>query len=49
MQQRCNFFQQVFTCQKKEERGKTVYVAICRQNEKGENGRCSEIESAIVP
>jgi hypothetical protein len=31
------------------EHKKTVYVAICRQNEKGENGRCSEIESAIVP
>ena len=32
-----------------EERGKTVYVAICWQNEKGERGPWSEIESAIVP
>jgi hypothetical protein len=32
-----------------EERGKTVYVAICWQNEKGEKGHWSEIESAIVP
>jgi hypothetical protein len=32
-----------------EERGKTVYVAICWQNEKGEKGLWSEIESAIVP
>jgi hypothetical protein len=32
-----------------EERGKTVYVAICWQNEKGEKGPWSEIESAIVP
>lgn len=31
------------------ERGKTVYVAICWQNEKGEKGPWSEIESAIVP
>jgi hypothetical protein len=32
-----------------EERGKTVYLAICWQNEKGEKGPWSEIESAIVP
>jgi hypothetical protein len=32
-----------------EERGKTVYVAVCWQNEKGETGPWSEIESAIVP
>jgi hypothetical protein len=32
-----------------EERGKTVYVVICWQNEKGELGPWSEIESAIVP
>jgi hypothetical protein len=32
-----------------QERGRTVYVAICWQNEKGEKGPYSEIESAIVP
>jgi hypothetical protein len=32
-----------------EERGKTVYFAICWQNERGERGPWSEIESAIVP
>jgi hypothetical protein len=32
-----------------EDRGKTVYVAICWQNEKGEKGPFSGIESAIVP
>jgi hypothetical protein len=32
-----------------EERGKTVYVATCWQNEKGQKGPWSEIESAIVP
>jgi hypothetical protein len=32
-----------------EERGKTVYLAICWQNEKGEKGPWSEIESAIIP
>jgi hypothetical protein len=32
-----------------QERGRTVYLAICRQNEKGEKGPPSEIESAIVP
>lgn len=32
-----------------EERGKTVYVAICWQNERGQKGPWSEIESAIVP
>jgi hypothetical protein len=31
------------------ERGKTVYVAICWQNAKGEKGPMSEMESAIVP
>ncbi|MDR0768561.1 MAG: hypothetical protein LBE71_01440 [Dysgonamonadaceae bacterium] len=32
-----------------EERRKTVYVAICWQNKKGQRGPWSEIESAIVP
>jgi hypothetical protein len=32
-----------------EERSKTVYIAICWQNEKGQRGPCSEIESAIIP
>lgn len=32
-----------------QERGKTVYVAICWQNLKGEKGPWSEIESAIIP
>ncbi|MDR3328629.1 MAG: hypothetical protein LBS63_00785 [Prevotellaceae bacterium] len=32
-----------------EERGRTVYVAICWQNEQGEKGPWSEIESAIIP
>jgi hypothetical protein len=32
-----------------EERGKTVYVAICWQNEKGQKGPWSEIENAIIP
>jgi hypothetical protein len=32
-----------------EERAKTVYVAICWQNEKGQRGPWSEIESAIIP
>jgi hypothetical protein len=32
-----------------EERGGTVYIATCWQNEKGEQGPWSEIESAIVP
>ncbi|MDR1493008.1 MAG: hypothetical protein LBT05_09845 [Planctomycetaceae bacterium] len=32
-----------------EERGKTVYFAICWQNEKGERGPFSEIASAIIP
>jgi hypothetical protein len=32
-----------------QERGRTVYIAICWQNEKGEKGPLSEIESAIVP
>ena len=32
-----------------DERGKTVYVAICWQNEKGEKGPWSEVESALVP
>lgn len=32
-----------------EERGKTVYIAICWQNEKGQRGPWSEIVSAIIP
>jgi hypothetical protein len=32
-----------------EERGKTFYIAISWQNEKGERGPWSEIESVIVP
>ncbi|MDR3262641.1 MAG: hypothetical protein LBT78_12535 [Tannerella sp.] len=32
-----------------QERGRTVYVAICWQNGKGERGPLSEIESAVVP
>jgi hypothetical protein len=32
-----------------EERGKTVYIALRWQNEKGEKGPWGEIESAIVP
>jgi hypothetical protein len=32
-----------------EKRGKTVYIAICWQNEKGQMGPWSEIVSAIVP
>ncbi|MDR2115178.1 MAG: hypothetical protein LBP87_02230, partial [Planctomycetaceae bacterium] len=32
-----------------EERGQKVYVAICWQNEKGQKGPWSEIESAIIP
>ena len=31
------------------ERGKTVYVAVCWQNGKGEQGAWSDIESAIIP
>ena len=31
------------------ERGKTAYIAICWQNEKGEKGPWSEIENVIVP
>jgi hypothetical protein len=31
------------------ERGRTVYVVICRQNEKGQKGPWSEIKKAIVP
>jgi hypothetical protein len=31
------------------ERGKTVYFAICWQNEKGERGSLSDIQSAIIP
>jgi hypothetical protein len=34
---------------KDSERGKTVYVAICWQNAKGDLGPLSEIQSAIVP
>ena len=32
-----------------EERGKTVYIAVCWQNGKGKKGPFSEIEKAIVP
>jgi hypothetical protein len=32
-----------------QERGKTVYIAIQWQNEKGEKGPFSAIQSAIVP
>jgi hypothetical protein len=32
-----------------EERGKTLYVAICWQNQKGQRGPWSEIKSAIIP
>ncbi|MDR2359444.1 MAG: hypothetical protein LBD87_06580 [Prevotellaceae bacterium] len=32
-----------------EERGKTIYVAICWQNLKGKRGPWSEIESALIP
>lgn len=32
-----------------EERGKTVYIAICWQNGKGEMGPFSDIEKAIIP
>ncbi|MDR3199657.1 MAG: hypothetical protein LBU34_17460 [Planctomycetaceae bacterium] len=32
-----------------EERGRTVYFAICWQNEKGERGPLSEIENAVIP
>ncbi|MDR1371863.1 MAG: hypothetical protein LBJ17_01870 [Dysgonamonadaceae bacterium] len=32
-----------------EERGKTLYTAICWENEKGQKGPWSEIESAIIP
>ena len=32
-----------------EERGKTVYVALAWQNERGITGRWSDIKSAVVP
>ncbi|MDR2139992.1 MAG: hypothetical protein LBP50_10655 [Tannerella sp.] len=32
-----------------EERGKTVYIAVCWQNSKGQRGPWSEIGNAIVP
>jgi hypothetical protein len=32
-----------------EEQGKTIYFAICWQNENGECGPYSEIKSAIIP
>ena len=32
-----------------EERGKTVYIAVCWQNGKGEMGPFSDIEKAIIP
>jgi hypothetical protein len=31
------------------ERGKTVYVALCWENEKGQRGPWSEVQAAIVP
>jgi hypothetical protein len=31
------------------ERGKTVYVALCWQNEKAQLGPWSEIQSAVIP
>jgi len=31
------------------ERGKTVYVALCWQNERGITGAWSEFKSAIIP
>ncbi|MDR0486641.1 MAG: hypothetical protein LBG91_00165, partial [Treponema sp.] len=34
---------------KEEERGKTVYIAACWQNERGLTGQWSEIQSAVVP
>ena len=32
-----------------EERGKTVYVALCWQNERGFTGRWSDIKSTVIP
>jgi len=32
-----------------EERGKTVYVALCWQNERGITGRWSDIKSTVIP
>jgi hypothetical protein len=32
-----------------EDRGKTVYIAACWQNERGEKGHFSEIANAIIP
>jgi hypothetical protein len=34
---------------KEKERGKTVYVALCWENEKGQRGPWSEVQAAIVP
>jgi hypothetical protein len=34
---------------KEKERGKTVYVALCWVNEKGQRGPWSEVQAAIVP
>jgi hypothetical protein len=31
------------------ERGKTLYAAACRQNEKGRKGQWSDIAKAIIP
>jgi hypothetical protein len=31
------------------ERGKTVYVALCWQNERGITGRWSDIKSTVIP
>jgi hypothetical protein len=32
-----------------QERGKTVHIALCWQNKKGQRGHWSEIQSAIIP
>jgi hypothetical protein len=34
---------------KEKERGKTVYAALCWENEKGQRGPWSEVQAAIVP
>ncbi|GHV55458.1 hypothetical protein FACS1894181_19130 [Bacteroidia bacterium] len=34
---------------KEDERGKTLYIALCWQNEKGQRGPWSDIEKAIIP
>jgi phosphoribosylformylglycinamidine (FGAM) synthase PurS component len=32
-----------------ENRGKTVYIALCWQNEKGQRGHWSEMQNAVIP